>query len=166
MRLLTFKKSYESTVSRIFFLFALLILVFATLGHSQGDEALRISYFVAPEYPPLARQAMMSGDVMLTVIVDASGKPSDISVDAPYGLLGGPAKETVAKWRFNPVPPPSTRRGYVFIHYSFSGIARDCNPTTTIAADMEKLRIIVTVDPRLPFEGDSIPAEGNSKKKQ
>jgi TonB family protein len=149
-----FSKNFKSTASRIFLLFTLLILALAVLGLSQDDGPLRVYYFVSPEFPPLARQAMMSGDVMLTVTVDASGKPTDIAAKAPYGLLGGPAKEIVERWRFNPVAPPSTRRGYVFIHYSFSGTTRDCNPRTIVAADLENLRVIVTVDPRLPFDGE------------
>jgi TonB family protein len=156
MRRPIFKKNFRSTASRVFFLSAPLILVLATLGHSQDGE-LRVSYFVSPQYPPLARQAMQSGDVTLTVTVDASGKPTDIAVDAPYTLLGGPAKETVSKWRFVPVPPPSSRKGYVFFHYSFSGTPRECNPSTIVAADLENRRVIITVDPRPPFGPDAFP---------
>jgi len=139
----------------------------ATAGHVGGEvgEKPRISYFVSPAYPPLARQAMQSGDVTLTVTVDASGKPTDIVVNTPYPLLGGPTKETVSQWRFAPVPPPSTRKCQVFFHFGFSGTPRECNPNTVVAVDLETPRVIVTVDPRPPFAPDVFVAPTNPAKK-
>jgi hypothetical protein len=98
-----FTKSFKKTASPLFLVSLSLSVVLATAGHGKGEigEKPRISYLVSPAYPPLARQAMQSGDVTLTVTVDASGKPTDIAVNTPYPLLGGPTKET--KWRF--VPP-------------------------------------------------------------
>ena len=141
-----------------------LIVVLAALGQSTNDGDLRVTYFVSPEYPRLARQAMQSGDVVLTVTVDASGKPTDVAVQAPHALLAGPAKETVLKWRFAPVPPPSSRKGYVFFHFSFSGTPRECNPSTVVTADLQARRVIVTVDPLPPFAPDAFPAPSNPNK--
>ncbi|MEW5980481.1 MAG: hypothetical protein AB1898_32240, partial [Acidobacteriota bacterium] len=66
-------------------------------------------------------------------------------------LFGGPTKETVSKWRFEPVSAPSRQRGHVFFHFGFSGTPRECNPNTVVAVDLETPRLIVTVDPRPPF---------------
>lgn len=141
------------------------ILVPRALGQAPNEGDLRVIYFVSPEYPPLARQAMQSGDVVLTLTVDASGKPTDVAVQTPYPLLGGPAKETVLKWRFAPVPPPSSRKGHVFLHFGFSGTPRECNPSTVVAADLERRRVIVTVDPLPPFGPDAFtPPETPTKK--
>jgi TonB family protein len=109
---------------------------------------------------------MQSGDVMLTVTVDASGRPTDIAVDTPHPLLGGPTKEAVSKWRFVPVAAPSKRKGYVFFHFGFSGTARECNPSTVVAVDLETPRVIVTVDPRPPFDPDSFAAPTNPAKRE
>ena len=95
--------------------------------------------------------------------MDASGKPTDVAVQAPYALLAGPAKETVLKWRFAPVPLLSSRKGHVFFHFSFSGTPRECNPTTVVAADLEARRVIVTVDPRPPFAPDAFLEPANPK---
>ena len=162
-----FRQSLKNTVARISLISVLLILLLGALGRSQNvQEGLEVRYFVSPEYPRLARQAMMSGDVVLTVTVDASGKPTDVSVKGPYALLEEGAKATVSKWRFNAVTPHFTRKRHVFIHYSFSGNARDCDPSTIVAADLESLRIIVTVDPLLPFQGDSDSPQKHPDKKQ
>lgn len=149
-----FKQNLKSIANKLFLFSSFVILAFAVSVQGQVEEPLRVSYFISPEYPRLARQAMMSGDVVLTVTVDATGTPKDIVFKAPYPLLGEYAKEAVSKWRFNPVSPPSTRKGFVFIHYSFSGTTRDCDPSTVVAADLENLRVIVTVDPRRPSDSE------------
>lgn len=127
------------------------------LGHSEGGvpEDMRVLYFVAPEYPRVARQLMQSGDVVLTVTVDASGKPTDIVVQAPHVILGESAKEMVPKWRF--APPPSVRKNSVFFHYGFSGTPRECNPSTILTVDLQAPRVTVTVDPLPPFGPDAFP---------
>jgi TonB family protein len=160
-----FSQNLRNGVNRLLFVFIVIMMQFGVIGFGQDDGALRVSYFVSPEYPRLARQAMMSGDVALTVTVDAAGTPKDIVFKAPYALLGEGAKEAVSKWRFNPALPSSTRKGFVFIHYSFSGTPRDCNPSTVVAADLENMRVIVTVDPRPPFDPDAFPATKNPAKR-
>ena len=163
------RKSFERlnrvtvTISSLFVLGSLILV--PVRGQTTNDGDLRVTYFVSPEYPRLARQAMQSGDVVLTVTVDASGKPTDVAVQAPHPLLEGPAKETVLKWRFSPVPPPSSRKGHVFFHFSFSGTPRECNPSTVVAADLERRRVIVTVDPLPPFPPDAFQAPETPTKK-
>ena len=109
---------------------------------------------------------MQSGDVVLTVTVDPSGKVTDISVQAPHVLLGESAKRTVSQWRFDSIPPPLPRKGYVFLHYGFSGTPRDCNPATVVAADLEARRVIVTVDPRPPFAPDAFSPPGKESEQK
>src|SRR5262245_41265246 len=90
------RRFFRCTFSCFPFLLVSFIIVTPVQGQRISDRALRVSYFVAPEYPPLARQAMQSGDVVLTVTVDPSGKPTDISIQAPHVLLGESAKRTVS----------------------------------------------------------------------
>ncbi len=40
----------------------------------------RISHFVAPQYPPLARQAMITGQVVLEAAIGVDGKITNITV--------------------------------------------------------------------------------------
>jgi TonB family protein len=158
-----FTESFRIIAGRLFIIIPLFLL--AALGQSERGtpEDMKISYFVSPEYPPLARQAMQSGDVVLTVTVDTSGRPTDIDVKAPYVLLGESAKQTVSNWRF--VPPSSTSKKHVFFHYGFSATPRECNPRTVVAVDMQDPRLIVTVDPRPPFGSDAFPASASPAKK-
>jgi TonB family protein len=56
-----------------------------------------------PEYTEEARLAKLEGSVLLSVVVDAAGQPSDIQVDRPLGLgLDESAVENVRHWQFKP----------------------------------------------------------------
>jgi TonB family protein len=56
-----------------------------------------------PEYTEEARLARLEGSVLLSVVVDAAGQPSDIQVDRPLGLgLDERAVENVHHWQFKP----------------------------------------------------------------
>ena len=56
-----------------------------------------------PEYTPEARLAKLEGSVLLSVVVDAAGQPSDMHVDRSLGLgLDESAVENVRRWQFKP----------------------------------------------------------------
>jgi len=58
---------------------------------------------VEPEYSDEARRIKLSGKVLLKIIVDAKGVPSEIRVVQPLGFgLDEKAKEAVQNWRFRP----------------------------------------------------------------
>lgn len=60
-------------------------------------------YKIEPEYSEEARKAKYQGTVVLSVIIDASGKPTNLKVLQPLGLgLDEKAIEAVQKWRFRP----------------------------------------------------------------
>jgi len=55
-----------------------------------------------PAYPPLAKQARISGTVMLSVIIGADGSVRDIQVISGHPLLIPPALEAVRQWKYSP----------------------------------------------------------------
>jgi TonB family protein len=56
-----------------------------------------------PQYSEEARKAKWQGAVMLSLVVDATGKPTEIHVIRPLGLgLDEKAIEAVQKWTFKP----------------------------------------------------------------
>jgi len=81
-------------------------------GGGSGGGAYRIGGDVSapvlvskvePEYSEEARKAKYSGEVLLSIVVDATGVPRDIHVIRPLGLgLDEKAIEAVMKWRFRP----------------------------------------------------------------
>jgi protein TonB len=68
-----------------------------------GDVlAAKIIRKVIPVYPPLARQARISGTVQLAGVVDRYGTVSSLQVVSGHPLLVEAALDAVRQWRYSP----------------------------------------------------------------
>ncbi len=68
-----------------------------------GVSAPTLIYKVEPEYSEEARKAKFQGTVVISIIVDERGLPTNFKVVRPLGLgLDEKAIEAVQKWRFQP----------------------------------------------------------------
>jgi TonB family protein len=56
----------------------------------------------APEYPPLAKQARISGVVRLNAIIGKDGSVENLTVLSGHPLLVQPAMESVKNWVYEP----------------------------------------------------------------
>jgi TonB family protein len=65
-------------------------------------QAASLESQITPVYPPLAKQARISGVVKLAVIIAKDGTISDIKVISGHPLLIPPALEAVKTWRYKP----------------------------------------------------------------
>ena len=69
----------------------------------QGWREPVVSKKVAPSYPEEARQARVTGIVVLEAEIAADGRVTDTRVlDSPSPLLAGAAAEALRQWRFEP----------------------------------------------------------------
>jgi len=110
-------------------------------------QVTQITHFVAPQYPPLARQTTISGQVVLKATIDTMGKVMKLVADSSvHPLLTESATAAVKEWQFSPGDSKKVVTA-VFI-YGFSGKTRDTNPVTVVRADFEALavRVYVTTD--------------------
>jgi len=57
---------------------------------------------VSPRYPDDALQAKVQGEVVLDVIVDANGVPTDVQISQSVPMLDAAAIEAVRQWRYEP----------------------------------------------------------------
>jgi TonB family protein len=57
---------------------------------------------VPPKYPPLAKQAGISGTVRLTALIGKEGFVKTLTLVSGHPLLAGAAKEAVQQWRYKP----------------------------------------------------------------
>lgn len=74
-----------------------------TYSVGGGVSAPSVLFKVEPEYSEEARKAKFQGTVVLSIVVDPTGKARDIRVVRPLGLgLDEKAIEAVMKWRFKP----------------------------------------------------------------
>ena len=57
---------------------------------------------VPPEYPPIARQLKIVGDVELEVLVTESGTVEKVNILSGNPVLTRPASEALKKWKYAP----------------------------------------------------------------
>jgi len=110
-------------------------------------QMAQITHFVAPQYPPLARQTTISGQVVLKATIDTLGKVIKLVADSSvHPLLTESATAAVKEWQFS--PGGSTQVVTVVFIYGFSGKTRDTNPITVVRADFGALavRVYITTD--------------------
>jgi len=55
-----------------------------------------------PQYPPLARQARIQGNVVLHAVIDKDGRVGELQVISGHPLLVQSALEAVKNWRYQP----------------------------------------------------------------
>ena len=69
-----------------------------------GDvSAPQLIYQVDPEFSEEARKAKFQGEVLVHLIVDATGRPTQVKVIRPVGMgLDEKAREAVAQYKFRP----------------------------------------------------------------
>jgi len=68
-----------------------------------GVSAPRATYSPDPEYSDEARKARYMGTIVLSLVVDTSGNPTDLQIQRPIGLgLDEMAIKAVNAWRFKP----------------------------------------------------------------
>jgi TonB family protein len=74
-------------------------------GSVVSENTLARTYYVAPEFPILARQRSIQGWVDLEFLVDADGAVSNIAVIGaqPVGIFEQAALDAVRHWRYRPV---------------------------------------------------------------
>ena len=69
----------------------------------NGVSYPKLIYQVDPEFSEEARKAKFQGEVVVHLIVDATGKPTRVSISRPIGMgLDEKAKEAVSQYRFKP----------------------------------------------------------------
>ncbi len=70
---------------------------------ANGVSYPKLIYQVDPEFSEEARKAKFQGEVVVHLVVDASGRPTRVSISRPIGMgLDEKAKEAVNQYRFKP----------------------------------------------------------------
>jgi len=69
---------------------------------SNGVQAAKLVRQVKPVYPPLARQARISGTVRLVAIIGRDGSIQNLQVASGHPLLTAAAVEAVKQWLYRP----------------------------------------------------------------
>jgi len=68
-----------------------------------GDvEARNLVFGPQPMYPPIAKAAHVSGDVVLRALIDTLGAVKSLQVLSGPELLNAAAQDAVSRWRYKP----------------------------------------------------------------
>jgi TonB family protein len=81
---------------------AALALMVALAMPASAADTRTVKMRVAPVYPEIAKRMRVTGEVKLTVTVDAEGKVTDVQPISGNRMLSEAAEEAVRKWRFEP----------------------------------------------------------------
>jgi protein TonB len=74
----------------------------AVMRVSEKDMRKAAIKKIEPEYPAMARQVRLSGQVTLDVLIDTSGNVEKVNVVRGNVLLSNSAASALKKWRFTP----------------------------------------------------------------
>jgi TonB family protein len=78
---------------------------------------------VTPVYPPLAKQARISGQVRFNVLIDSDGNIASLDIVSGHSLLVTSAMEAVLQWQYKPTllnGKPISVLGQIDINFSLS----------------------------------------------
>lgn len=83
-------------------------------------DHFRFDRFAEPSYPPLAKQARMSGTVELDLMSNsATGEVLQATVVSGNPLLAQAAQESARQWRFEPSPETASHAIRVVLEFAF-----------------------------------------------
>jgi len=85
------------------------------------DEAAKhVAKAPNPDYPPLAQQARIQGNVILEVWINEAGKTLNISLVGGHPMLASAAIEAVRKWKYQPFTvdgKPAMVKTFVMVNF-------------------------------------------------
>ena len=91
---------------------------------SQGVTEGMVLRRVQPNYPPLARQARIQGDVVLQAEISKDGAIENLRVISGHPMLAPAAMEAVKEWRYKPYflnGEPVAVETQITVNFSLSG---------------------------------------------
>ena len=91
---------------------------------SQGVSSGLLIKKVQPNYPPLARQARIQGDVVLQAEISKDGTIQNLQLVSGHPMLAPAAIEAVRQWRYRPYllnGEPVAVETQVLVKFSLSG---------------------------------------------
>jgi TonB family protein len=83
-----------------------ILLACCTLLGQEPPAQMGLRSFLAPEYPPVARQARIQGDVRLSVTVGTDGRVVSVESSTGPHILAAHAKANVVRWSYTLIGQP------------------------------------------------------------
>ena len=106
---------------------AYISLASAHAGQSGAPSAAHpaVTSAASPWYPPVAKAARATGDVVVEVEIDASGGVSSARAAMGHPLLRKPSEEAASRWKFAADSEAGVRRAQLTFSYRQAGSPED-----------------------------------------
>jgi len=127
--------------------FVLLAALLCGVAYGQPSPSLLPKAAVAPNYPPLAALASVSGSVIVRVRVAGNGTVARTRVVSGHPLLRGAAVEAARKWRFASASTPSRTARMTFKFVLLPDRDRSYQQTSFLPPDEVEVRYAPTRPP-------------------
>jgi periplasmic protein TonB len=86
---------------------------------SEAEARKAVIKKVEPEYPAMARQVRVSGQVQVDVLIDATGSVEKVNVLKGNALLSNSAVSAVKRWKFTPFIGPGSKPSRAIASFTF-----------------------------------------------
>ncbi len=120
----------------------------------EHDQSVFVKNFSIPGYSPVARQALIQGDVSAVIHVGADGNVGEVDVEG-QPLLREPLAEVLRSWKFINLSHQPQQENITF-RYILQGKGTDTYAKTTVSGELPGVIEIVT-NPPAPLGPDVIP---------
>ena len=91
----------------------------AVLRVTESEARRAVVKKVEPEYPAMARQVRMSGQVQVDVLIDVSGNVETVKVLKGNALLSSSTVTALKKWKFAPFTGLDNKRSKAVTSLTF-----------------------------------------------
>lgn len=78
------------------------LLLTGSLAYASTIDSTSVVSRVNPVYPEIAKKMNISGVVELNVVVDETGKPTEVAAVSGPVMLRAAAEAAVKQWKFKP----------------------------------------------------------------
>jgi TonB family protein len=137
------------------------VVVFLLSALACGGEETSVKRLVALDYPPIAAQARIQGEVVVRCTVNDDGDVQGTVVMSGHAVLSKVARENAAKWAFSPATASrGESRGFTLIYrFRLEGVCFAPNCTSSFYFEYPNRATVVTQarhwTPAAAREGDA-----------
>jgi TonB family protein len=78
------------------------LLLSGSLAYASTIDSSSVVSRVAPVYPEIAKRMNVSGIVEINVVVDETGRPTEVAATSGPAMLRAAAEAAVKQWKFKP----------------------------------------------------------------
>jgi TonB family protein len=124
----------------------LIVAVFLLSASAWGGEETSVKHLVALDYPPLAAQAQIQGEVVVKCAINDDGRVKNAEVVSGHPVLAKDARENAAKWAFNPATGSGGESRVFTLIYRFrlEGVCFAPNCTSSFSFDYPNQATVIT----------------------